>query len=436
MKNIIFFFLVALCWSCNNDVTSIGEDLIDNESYVEIKTLQITNTSTVKLDSFPTSTGSTTILENLLAGKVEDPISGTTTVTPYFEIVPSGGTKVIGNIHTYDSLTFDAVFNGQSWGDTTQLQIYHLYQLQHTPELDPEDDLIYNNETVVHHPEPLGSYKTRAERERLKRFRFRLSDEVGRDLFNKLRTSDPVLDDDFDFIRYFKGLVLMPDPNNSCILGFSSNPDSIGLTLHFHNASTELSYKFNKSRTYNKYTFMNMVNNAAGTPYANLENQDENLLFNEAVRPNAPFGQTISQGLSGYMIKMRLPIAPAGDKYKTIVKATIELHPQLYTTRGNYHRPQTIYVYKSNERNEPLSTITNAAGKAVTGTLQQVYNRPEEDKYVINITDYYNTLCQNTDAQNDNYVIVSISLSEMNSSFNRIVIDEVPVLKVYYAQYE
>ena len=43
-----------------NDVTSIGHDLIYDEDFVAVERFPITQTSTVKLDSFATSTGSYT----------------------------------------------------------------------------------------------------------------------------------------------------------------------------------------------------------------------------------------------------------------------------------------------------------------------------------------------------------------------------------------
>ena len=434
MRNILFFFLICLCGACNNDVTSIGEDLINNESYVEIKTYKIP-TSTVKLDSFPTSTGySSSTLKGLLAGRANDPITGVTITTPYFEIVPSGGSRV-ENTYIYDSITFNAVFNKTIWGDTTTLQQFHLYQLKATPTLNPDDDLIYNNATVPHEAEPLGSYTTWPTQERLKKFQFRLNDEVGRDLFDKLRQNDYVVQNDLDFIRYFKGPTLMADPSNTCIFGLSPAADSIGIKIHFHSSTGDLTYSFNKSKNYNQYTFMNIVNNAAGTPYAALTKQSENLPFAAAKRPNAVDGQTVTQGLSGYMIKMKLPIAPAGNKYQTIVKAEIELHPQQFVTTY-YPLPKTIYFYKSDVSNKALSTVTNIAGNAVTGSLVYKPNKPGYETYIINITDFYNSLCQRTDAEQNNEVLVSIPLTEMHSSFTRLTVDEVPVLKVYYAQYE
>lgn len=434
MKNILFLLFITLCWACDNEVSTVGDELIRRDSYIETRTYRIP-TSTVKLDSFPTSTGYTSsTLKALLIGRTKDPITGETVATPYFELVPSGGTRV-DNAYVYDSITFNAVFNKTVWGDTTDLQHFYVYRLSEIADLDPETDLMYNNDTVPCFDEPIGTYATWAMQERLGRFQIRLNDSLGVDLFNKLRDGDFQVQKDIDFIRYFSGVALVSDPSNTCILGINPSPDSLGIKLHFHSATSDLTYSFNKSSNYSQYTFMNLTNYADGTPYEALKDQSDNLDFADAKRDDAVFGQTVTQGISGYMIKLRLPIAPAGDKYKTIVKAEIELHPQQYINMY-YPLPTVVNMYKSDGRNNPLTAVTNAAGAAVTGRLVMKPNRPGEETYVLNITDYYNTLCQQTDADRKNDIIISMPLSEMHSNFARLTVDENPTLKVYYAQYE
>ena len=144
MKNLVFIFCLILCWACNNDVTSIGQDLINDDSYVELVKFNIENSSTIKLDSFPTSTAKTgSELYNLIVGTIEDPITGFTATQPYFSLVPAGGDP-ISIIHRFDSITFNIKYNGQIWGDTNQIQTFYLHQLTELPVLDEQNDLLYN----------------------------------------------------------------------------------------------------------------------------------------------------------------------------------------------------------------------------------------------------------------------------------------------------
>lgn len=435
MKNFSFIFCLIFCWACNNDVTSIGQDLINDDSYVELVKYNIENSSTIKLDSFPTSTAKTgSELYNLIVGAIEDPVTGFTSAQPYFSLVPAGGDP-INMIHIFDSITFNIKYNGQIWGDTTQIQTFRLHQLTRLPILDEQNDLLYNTTVTPYNQTPLGSYQILPHRRNLDRFCIRLDDALGLELFDKVKYNDEYITNPHYFVQYFKGVTLIPDNNNTCIFGFAAATDSISIQLHFHDAANDKVYKFTPSAAYSEYTYEKLHNDAAGTPYAALTKQTENLLFYEAVRSDASYGQLVTQGLSGYAIKMRLPIAPAGDKYKTIIKAEIELRPQPASYK-EIKLPETIYLYQSNPDNDLISVITKPDGNAVTGTLIREENRPEEERFVINITDYYNTLCQSNDADAKNYVIVSVPADLMSGSFNRLTVDRIPVLNIYYARYE
>ncbi len=435
MRLIPFFFFIILYSACTNDVTSIGQDLIDDNSFVEMRQFKIKNTSTVKLDSFATSTGNSySPISKLLAGRLLDPVTGITRATPYFEIVPGGGSSIKKN-YVYDSLTFHCTFTGNIWGDTTQLQTFRLCQMERLPILDKETDLIYNVASVPYKQEPLATYQVWPWKERLKNMWFRMDDDLGRELYNMLRRQSDEVTNHLLFLYWFKGLAFVPDDNNSCILGLSSSGDSLYMNLHFHDAKGNYTYKFNKSTAYNKYTFLNILNDAVNTPYAALTNQQENLEFPDAKRPNAPEGQAVTQAGSGYMIKMRIPISPASEKYKTIIKAEIELYPQQGIEK-NFGLPSEVYVYKSDKNNRLISVLMTNDNKVITGKLVEDPTQAGGVKYLINITDYYNTLSMAGNGDENNYILVSIPTSQINNSLNRLVIDEIPVLHVYYAKYE
>ena len=85
----IAFFLLSL-YACDNDLTTIGDNLIPNDHYVEVTRFILDETSTIKLDSFPTSSMSTTSTFQLTMGRVEDDFTGITKATPYFQISPNG----------------------------------------------------------------------------------------------------------------------------------------------------------------------------------------------------------------------------------------------------------------------------------------------------------------------------------------------------------
>lgn len=369
-----------------------------------------------------------------MVGSAKDPFSGRTTVTPYFEIVPYGGTE-IKNTYGYDSITFNFSYSGSIWGDTTAIQTYSVHQLKENPVPNSETDLLYNISTVEYHPEVLGTFDLLPSKRNLQKLYFRLDDKLGRTLFDMVKYNTEEIRNDALFIHYFKGLALIPAPNNTCVFTMSTLPDSLNVKLHFHDSDRSYTYSFAKSTEFNRYTFMHITNDAAGTPYSVLTDQMMNLSFQDAAWGNAALGQTLTQGLTGFMIKMELPIAPAGEKYRTIVKAEIELQPEQYANL-DFSLPSTINLYQSNSENKVISPILDASGNAATGILYYNINTPEKNKYVINITDYYNALCLQPNALENNKVIISIPVNTMGTSYNRLTVDRIPVLKVYYAKYE
>lgn len=78
MRIVFLAGLLFVLYSCNNDLNTIGDTMVPAEGYVNIETFDI-ETSTVRLDSFPTSLN---ILSNMLEsnqltlGKMTDKTTG------------------------------------------------------------------------------------------------------------------------------------------------------------------------------------------------------------------------------------------------------------------------------------------------------------------------------------------------------------------------
>ena len=96
MRIVFLAGLLFVLYSCNNDLNTIGDTMVPAEGYVNIETFDI-ETSTVRLDSFPTSLN---ILSNMLEsnqltlGKMTYKTTGVTTATPYFQLIGSGNTGI------------------------------------------------------------------------------------------------------------------------------------------------------------------------------------------------------------------------------------------------------------------------------------------------------------------------------------------------------
>jgi hypothetical protein len=370
-----------------------------------------------------------------MMGKVKDEVTGTTTVTPYFVFEPAQIPN-IQNYHIYDSVTLIIRPTGITWGDTTQIETFHIHRLTELPELkEKEDYLKYNTQNTPYDPAEWATISFYPIKQRFRNLYFKLDDKIGNEFFDLLKARSEDITRTANFIKYFNGLVFIPDEDNHCLIKLSTLPTDLRINIHYHDASTNYVYSISNASIYTQFSYMNIVNEPVGTPYEAIQHQTTGLLFQNAVRGDAPYGQTVAQGMSGFFTKMQLPIQPSGSKYQTIVKAEIVMKMQKNVNNNNFGELTKISVYRSDVLNRLISPLSvnsiNVEGRLVRDNID-----PEKDAYVINITDYYDLLTKSANASQINHIVIGPSSVDLLRSFNRMTIDEVPILRVYYATYE
>ena len=120
MLRIIAFIsgLICLVCACNNDLATIGQEMINNNNYIGEESITISNTATIKADSFITSCGlhPSEYITQLVMGKYEDEYSGTTVATPCFQVAPST-VLTLPNNAVLDSMTLNFTYAGNLWGE-------------------------------------------------------------------------------------------------------------------------------------------------------------------------------------------------------------------------------------------------------------------------------------------------------------------------------
>ncbi|MDL2252218.1 DUF4270 domain-containing protein, partial [Odoribacter sp. OttesenSCG-928-J03] len=403
---------------------------------VDAAEYKIYNTYTIKLDSFPANEAKDAQKKDMAMGRIYDPISGVTKAIPYVTFEPSV-IPVIERYYIYDSITLDlGIKENKIWGDTSRVQKFYIHQTQEIPAVNSYDSYIYNIRQTPYDATPLDSFKFLPRSAVRGKMSFRLNDTLGLELYNLVKTRDLRVTNSINFLKYFKGWAFVADDENNSIVNLYANADTFNICIHYHeNVNRPLKYNFNKSEYYNSFIYTNTQNDATGTPFSVLTDQQQSLSIGEAKTALFPYGQAISQGLNGYMIKMRLPIEPSNDRYKTIVKAEIILKTPYNSNAGYFHDLSKVYLYSSDKENR-LQGLVTVNNEFVTGSLHKDPMNPDESKYVVNITDYYNLLCKNPNANDNNHIVIGISSDDLASSFDRMIINEIPILKVYYAKYE
>ena len=330
---------------------------------------------TIKRDSFPTSSP-----RLLLTGTTNEKFTGVTIARPYFTLSPSSPSGVeVGKDCVYDSLTFFARFGGMVWGDTTVLQRFSLYRLKELPPQAP----VFNTAIVPYGTEPLGSLRVWVKVP--SDFLFRLDDALGQELFGMLAAGSSVVKDAAEFREYFKGLVLKPEQNITCIYALDPSEGGMGITLHWHDGAAARSCSFVTGGAEDA-SFMNLVNYAAGAPYVVLQQQTDALPFGDVkAGEEYPDGQAVVCGISGYMVRMELPGAlPGYAEGRTPAKVEIRLHArelqsldkpdpkdedQTIKNHWSYPLPAAVRLYETDGGNRVKDAVTDAEGRPVEAVL-------------------------------------------------------------------
>jgi hypothetical protein len=226
--------LAALTTSCSNP-GAIGNDLpisTDKVGITYIDTFTV-RTSTVQLDSIPSSTSST-----LMVGRYVDPRLGTVEARGFTQVglgdgfIPSATTS-------YDSLVLTLRTDTYRYGDTTRTQHLLVQRLQE----DFVDKTYYTLDALRYDETPLGQvgitkakeYTFRA-RPGARTLRIRLTDDLGRELYQLARAG--ALTSGNDLQARFKGLVLSPgDTDDAALLRYLVSDTNSSLNLYYHEAA-------------------------------------------------------------------------------------------------------------------------------------------------------------------------------------------------------
>lgn len=395
---------------------------------------------TVKCDTFVTSSP-----RMLLLGKTDD-ITGATIATPYFTLSPPSDAEVRAD-HVYDSLTFFARGGGTVWGDTTVLQQIHLYRLRELPPSTP----VFNNVTVPHEAEPLGSFTFWPGAGRVPpvlRFRLNYADALGREMLAMLAAGSSVMRDAAKFREYLKGLVVIADPLNTCISTLDPSAGGTGITLHWHDGGGARSCSFVTGAAEDApCMFMNTVNNASGTPYYVLQQQTDALPFADAARQGYPDGQAVVCGAGGYMVRMELPDAlPGQAEGRTPAKVEIRWHvrqPGWYVegeeeikeemTNTPYPLPAAVRLYETDGDNRVKAAVTDAEGKPVDALLTDASPTYAKDGiYTADITHYYLSRLSRTAGQGMVALLAGVPVDEQTASAGLMVMDSLPEIRVHW----
>ena len=445
MKRICLGLIGALflIYACNNDLKTIGQDMVVNGNYIEEMEIPVASVATVRLDSFITSMGrygnSSNVISKLIVGKYQDvetpPQGGITTATPCFQITPASYPKIAANA-VLDSTTFHISYAGNMWGDTIferKEQILRLYQLKKLPEFDYERGGFFYNNTPIELDSCIAENKLIPTVSGINNSYFRIDDTLAHDLFERIRykRTDDIYEmsnsSEFAFLKfleYFKGLAIVPDSNNTCLFSIKARADSLYLQFNYRVDDTIRKLRFPLAQLNMQFNLFDT--DRQGTPFESLEDDTCTVSLDKAEK-------AITQGLAGYMVKLELPKVPKNQVYSTIIKAQMEVNVQ-YIEKLPLGFPPYITVYTTDELNRITGRLANNSDSPVNGLLQINQTNPNKSMFVFDMTEYYQRQSINSTSQKGQQVLLSVPY--MNLSYDQMIVTETPVVRFYYANYK
>ena len=445
MKRICLGLIGALflIYACNNDLKTIGQDMVINGNHIEEIKIPVTSVATVRLDSFITSKGRYGRPENnitkLIVGKYQDKQTpaqgGITKATPCFQITPASYPKIAANA-VLDSTTFHIHYAGNMWGDTIferKEQILRLYQLKKLPEFDYERGGYFYNNTPIKLDSCIGENRFIPTVTGINNSYFRIDDTLAHDLFERIRykQTDDIYEESnsseysfLKFLEYFKGLAIVPDEDNTCLFSIKARSDSLYLQFNYRVNDTIRKLRFPLAQLNMQFNLFET--DRKGTPYESLEDDTCTVSLNKAE-------QAITQGLTGYMVKLRLPVVPKSQVYSTIIKAQLEVNVQ-YIEKLPLGFPPYIAVYTSDDLNRITGRLANNTDNPVNGLLQINQTNPNKSMFVFDMTEYYQRLSANPSKTEGQQILLSVP--NMNLSYDQLIVTETPVVRFYYANYK
>jgi len=424
-----FSLILSLTIGCQKTAIQYGQQYIDNGITNIILVDSISPVvSTIYKDSVPTSQSGA-----LQVGSYTDAFFGKTTANSYLQLTIPTLTDLRDNAQ-YDSLVLLMKCNGAYYGDTTLPVSISVNQLTQEIKFTENQTSFYNINSWPANSSPLGTRTLQLRPLTGDSANIRLSDAKGLELYNMIKTKDPILKDNILFTDYLKGLKISSTSNNN-IFGFK---DSVIMRLYYHQTDITRDSKYFDFAFFNKPLQFNQITaDRSGTPLAALNTQN-NEIFSTSTG-NVGY----LQPATGLYLKISFPtirkLLERSDFVK-IIRADLVVKPVINSYNGYFPLPPVLNGAETDGANEPgvsLTSVANGAASLETGNLaiDDVYGT--NTNYTYDVTGYLQQEITNAAINKDGILLLPPSTTRF-STFNRLVIGDFQNVKskiqlnVYY----
>ena len=439
MKYIWFLFLfITLFTSCQTDNLEgdfvVGSDYLSiNNKVLLIDTLTV-EVSTINFDSLVTSNQS-----RILIGNYTDPILGKVKSESYLELTPdtynlgsSSDTETVN--YVFDSIAMILKYDRYYYGDTTKTQTLNIHQLTQKIKPNIDDDSFYNNSTLTHYSNSIGSRTFYPRPIGKDSVNIQMDASFGKNLFDKLKNNAFTSSDEFN--DYFRGIVIKPSTaNSSNVVGFTT---ACVMRMYYRQANANSEETYTKDFKIADLTkqFNNISLDKTGTIIENLP--DSRGKLSSELTNNSAFVQSgtgVACRIDFPFIKQLKYISEKG----AIVDAELIIKPIKNSASALYPIKDSLQVYECDHLNRISKILTNSDGSQ---KLAKLNNTPDEFNenigYTINIGSFLHQEMKKTYANKSSLILTFPNISK---GVNRIVLgnqknaENKLQLKIYYISY-
>jgi hypothetical protein len=435
MARLITVIVIAcLIYSCgfqsDSDNVTLGDNFITSQATLSVIDTFAVRLSTVMLDSVATSGNNI-----IWTGRYTDDELGKLTAESYFRIgIPA--TTDVKEKDSYDSLKLVIHFSAGYYGDTTKQQQIKEFPLNKVLKGD-DGGYLYNKSVTDIKGESIGDLTFLPKPKKKGILNFRLSDNLGLDLFQKLIDQDEIIKTDEKFVEYFKGIALVPGTGNTAVLGFKGDTTA-QIVLYSHRIGLERqSIRTIFPLTESTLQYNRFVTDRTGTWIEKIKKKSEEI-------PSSESGQrSFVQSGTGLLTRVDFPSMQRlieVSRHYLLLKAELILVPE----PGSYSKmelPTQIVLYHTDKSNRMVSEIVGSDNSTLPAEYQidKIYH--EDTWYKFDITDFISTEMADAYFDTDHGLLIGESSSKLGSSLNRVVFSDrknslyKPVVKLYFLFY-
>lgn len=386
---------LAILASCNKDI-SIPLDRVNEDIAVTMIDTFTVNTSNYQLDYLTSAS-----LGTVLVGKTDNPEIGSVKSSSYFKVLLDSYTNNIPQEAEFDSinLVVKPALNKYYYGDTTQNQTLSVHRVTEnivttdiTKAIDNyktpvyvTGENIFTNQKFDYQNTPLGTLTFKPRIHAGDTISIKLDDNFGKQIYDMIISNNYNVKNVEAFQSFLKGLVIVPDENNTAILGLN---DTIQVNINYSYVGSDgfktTGKKSIVSSSKTTLQYNNIEYDRTGTSLASLTEENREISFKDSDN------KLFIQSGTGLATKIKLPSLKEFMYTENISINKAELIIETESPRtGPTPIPETLMLMVTNKNGIP----TNYVPVPFSTTIQQSVFTPgndvgENNKYVFNLIDY------------------------------------------------